>query len=65
MKKILSLVALVAFAGSLYAQTPAVKTAKVKPPTKKESAAKKDTKVVDNKKPATSTKKAATPARKR
>lgn len=44
MKKIFALVAMVAFAGSLFAQTPAVKTEKVKAPAKKEavkSAAKK------------------------
>jgi hypothetical protein len=35
MKKIFALVAMVAFAGSLFAQTPAVKTEKVKVPAKK------------------------------
>ncbi|WP_047445564.1 hypothetical protein [Alistipes sp. ZOR0009] len=38
MKKIFALVAMVAFAGSLFAQTPAVKTEKVKAPAKKEAA---------------------------
>jgi len=38
MKKVLALVAMVAFAGSLFAQTPVVKTEKVKAPAKKEAA---------------------------
>lgn len=41
MKKILALVAVVALAGSVFAQTPAVKTEKVKAPVEKKECCKK------------------------
>lgn len=41
MKKILALVAVVALAGSVFAQTPAVKTEKVKAPVEKKECGKK------------------------
>lgn len=41
MKKILALAAIVALSGSLFAQTPAVKTAKVKAPIEKKECSKK------------------------
>ena len=41
MKKILTLVAVVALAGSVFAQTPAVKTEKVKAPVEKKECCKK------------------------
>ncbi|WP_320054713.1 hypothetical protein [uncultured Acetobacteroides sp.] len=41
MKKILTLVAMVALAGSVFAQTPAVKTEKVKAPVEKKECCKK------------------------